>query len=146
MSDPPPPLPWTGRARRLRRNQTRHEALLWSKLRNRGLAGSKFHRQFAIGAYVVDFMCREHSLIVELDGGQHANQGEQDIRRTRWLEAQGFRVLRFWNNEVMENLAGVLQTIEAALFPSPRPSPEGEGFPNPLLRERVRAERAGEGK
>jgi Protein of unknown function (DUF559) len=72
-------------------------------------------------------MCREHSLIVELDGGQHAEQEEQDSRRTRWLEAHGFRVLRFWNNEVMDNLDGVLQTIEAALFPSPRPSPEGEG-------------------
>jgi len=84
--------------------------------------------------YVVDFVCYEAKLIVELDGGQHADQKEADEERTRWLASQGFRVLRFWNNDVLTNISGVMQVIEKNLpsprpsSPSPQPSPaRGEG-------------------
>ncbi|HUT48510.1 MAG TPA: endonuclease domain-containing protein [Alphaproteobacteria bacterium] len=109
----------TERAKRLRHELTRVERVLWHRLRDRGL-GVKFRRQHPIGRYVVDFVCIEAGLVVELDGGQHAVQHAQDAVRTRYLEAEGFRVMRFWNNEVAENIEGVLVTIEAALK---RPSP-----------------------
>jgi adenine-specific DNA-methyltransferase len=103
------------RARTLRRHSTGAEALLWSHLRNRALAGHKFRRQRPVGPYVVDFICLDQSLVVEVDGGQHARQRHEDTRRTKWLECQGLRVLRFWNHDVLQNLEGVLQTIEEAL-------------------------------
>ncbi|MDJ0943779.1 MAG: endonuclease domain-containing protein [Kiloniellales bacterium] len=115
----------TSRARELRRNQTRAEAKLWSALRNRQAAGLKFRRQVPLGPYVVDFFCLSASLVVEVDGGQHgAPDGRaQDARRTRWLEAEGYRVIRFWNNEVAENPEGVLTVIlEAAGADDPSPS------------------------
>ncbi len=115
----------TIRAQELRRNQTRAEARLWSALRNRQLSGLKFRRQVPLGPYVVDFFCLSAALVVEVDGGQHgAPDGRsQDARRTRWLEAQGYRVIRFWNNEVLENLQGVLVLIlEAATRDDPSPS------------------------
>ena len=115
-------------ARRLRRDQTRAEALLWSRLRNRRLNGYKFHRQYALERYIVDFVCREHRLVVEVDGGQHGRDNAADAVRSAWLGERGFRVLRFWNNEVMENLEGVLTTIAAALgTAAPNPLPPGEG-------------------
>jgi adenine-specific DNA-methyltransferase len=83
------------RARRLRRNQSDAEGVLWRHLRNRGLGGRKFRRQHPIGPYVVDFVCIEDRLIVEVDGGQHADPACGDAARTRWLEAQGYRVVRF---------------------------------------------------
>ena len=101
----------TERARRLRRGQTNAESKLWRCLRNRQLDGAKFRRQTPIGRYVVDFFCEEESLIVELDGGQHAIEIEADQARTYWLETHGYRVIRFWNNEVLENLEGVLERI-----------------------------------
>jgi len=79
-----------------------------------------------MGQYVVDFVCERACLIVEIDGGQHNERREQDEQRTSWLNAQGYSVLRFWNNEVVENMDGVLTTILKAL-PPPRPSPKGEG-------------------
>jgi very-short-patch-repair endonuclease len=99
------------RVRRLRRTSTDAEKLLWQKLRARQLGGAKFRRQTPIGPYIVDFVSFEHRLVVEIDGGQHnVSQGRQhDIKRTAWLEAQGFRVLRFWNNQVLTNLEGVLE-------------------------------------
>lgn len=99
------------RARRLRRASTEAEKLLWQKLRARQLSGAKFRRQTPIGQYIVDFVSFEHKLVVEIDGGQHnAPEGQQhDLERTSWLEAQGFRVLRFWNNQVLTNLEGVLE-------------------------------------
>ena len=103
------------RARTLRRHSTRAEALLWSRLRNRALAGHKFRRQHSVGPYVVDFVCLEQNLVVEVDGGQHALRRAEDAARTARLESQGLRVLRFWNHEVLQNLEGVLQTIEEAL-------------------------------
>ena len=93
----------------LRRNQTHVERLLWRAPRDRQLGGMKFRRQVPIGAYIVDFLCLEAMLIIELDGGQHTS--ETDEPRQTWLEQQGYRVLRFWNNEVTENLVGVLTVI-----------------------------------
>lgn len=101
------------RARSLRRNSTDAEQKLWQCLRNRQLAGAKFRRQVQIGNYIVDFLCPVARLIVELDGGQH--RPEDDAERTAFLEAQGFRLIRFWNNDVLCNLAGVLQVIEQEL-------------------------------
>jgi very-short-patch-repair endonuclease len=110
-----PPSPLTERARALRRNQTCAEALLWSALRGRRLEGRKFHRQFAIGPYVADFVCWSERLVIEIDGGQHDAGGGKDAERSAWLRARGFSVLRFWNDEVTENLTGVLAAIAGAL-------------------------------
>lgn len=95
-------------ARKLRSNSTDVERLLWSSIRSRQL-GAKFVRQFPIGTYVVDFACRSAHLVIELDGGQHRD--EIDAPRTAIIEAHGYRVIRFWNNEVIENLDGVLDAI-----------------------------------
>ena len=116
-------------ARALRVNQTDAETRIWSRLRNRGLNNAKFRRQIAIDPYIVDFVCSDHMLIVELDGGQHAEQAQADKERTRFLESKGYRVLRFWNNDVLENTEGVLEVILAELSkrPSPNPLPTGEG-------------------
>jgi len=127
-------------ARRLRANQTDVEKRLWSRLRNRGLLGLKFRRQLPLGDFVADFVCADHALVVEVDGGQHASTEVTDNGRTAWLEARGWRVIRFWNNEVNENLEGVLQAIasacgidvdaplsEAHRRPHPDPLPQGEG-------------------
>jgi len=100
-------------AARLRREQTDVEQRFWLAVRDRRLAGAKFRRQATIGSYVVDFLCVEKMLIVELDGGQHNEAA--DAGRTMFLEARGYRVLRFWNNEVLENFDGVLQTVSEAL-------------------------------
>jgi very-short-patch-repair endonuclease len=113
-----------GRARRLRENQTDVENKLWSQLRGRQLNGVKFRRQHPIGPFVVDFCCVERGLVVELDGGQHAEQGAADERRTKILERFGYRVLRFWDNELLNNLNGVLERISEVLEdPHPRPLP-----------------------
>ena len=101
-------------ARKLRRDMTDAEALLWWRLRGRQL-GAKFVRQFPIGDAVADFACRSARLVVELDGGQHVRAVEADALRTRMIEAHGYAVIRFWNNDVMENLDGVLQAISEHL-------------------------------
>ncbi|MGV8074636.1 MAG: endonuclease domain-containing protein [Syntrophobacteraceae bacterium] len=114
------------KARSLRKNQTDAERRLWYHLRDRRLAGYKFRRQHPIGPFIVDFVCRESWLIVELDGGQHASQVEEDRNRTAYLAAQGFRVVRFWNNQVLSDIQSVLTVIHGALAsdsPSPQPSP-----------------------
>ena len=100
--------------RKLRRQATDAETVLWLALRDRRLCGCKFVRQEAIASYVVDFACRDKQRIVEVDGGQHANS-PQDHVRDRRLEASGYRVLRFWNNDVLKNRDGVLQVIAEAL-------------------------------
>jgi very-short-patch-repair endonuclease len=97
-------------ARRLRREMTDTEALLWSRLRGQQL-GAKFTKQFPIGDAVADFACRSAKLVVELDGGQHALATEADAERTRMIEARGYVVVRFWNSDVMSNMDGVLETI-----------------------------------
>jgi len=120
-------------ARQLRKNMTDAERKLWNILRNRNL-GVKFRRQEPIGDYIVDFVCYEKKLIIEIDGGQHC-EDKRDKIRDRWLENQGFKVLRFWNNEVLSNIEGVVEIIKKNLFspsPSPQPSPtRGEGVSTP---------------
>ena len=111
-------------ARRLRRALTDAERLLWSRLRGRALRGWKLRRQHPVGAYVADFACLEARLVVELDGGQHGSEVAYDEARTRKLAKAGFRVPRFWNNDVLANIEGVLQTIAGAL---PSPASAGEG-------------------
>jgi very-short-patch-repair endonuclease len=107
----------TTHARALRKSQTDAEAILWSRLRNRQMAGRKFRRQVPLLGYVADFASLDAKVIIELDGGQHAEQLEADEKRTRALEAVGFIVLRFWNADVLANLEGVLETIHATLKP-----------------------------
>jgi len=110
----------TATARRLRANQTEVEKRLWSRLRNRGLLGLKFRRQVPLGDLVADFVCAEQALVIELDGGQHASSEARDQRRTAWLASRGWRVVRFWNNEVIENREGVcLRILEHLNGPSP---------------------------
>jgi len=110
-------------AAQLRRDATDAEAALWLELRGRRLQGFKFKRQWTLGVYIVDFCCLERRLVVELDGGQH-NEA-RDARRTAWLEGLGFRVIRFWNNDVLANLEGALHTIVMALKEaSPQPLPQ----------------------
>jgi very-short-patch-repair endonuclease len=122
------------RARDLRAGQTDAEQLLWHRLRNRGLEGWKFRRQHQIDQYIVDFVCADAALIVELDGGQHGDQVIYDERRRQKLETMGYQVLRFWNNDVLKNFDSVLEAILEALAspdPSPQPSPRrGEGARN----------------
>ncbi|MBB5274794.1 very-short-patch-repair endonuclease [Rhizobium rosettiformans] len=113
--DPTKRLPGkTVQARSLRNNDTEAEYRLWGDLRNRQLNGHKFSRQIPIGVYIVDFVCREQRLVVELDGSQHA-ENERDERRTEWLNVQGYSVLRFWNAEVLQERRAVLNTILAVL-------------------------------
>ncbi|MDF8331681.1 endonuclease domain-containing protein [Novosphingobium cyanobacteriorum] len=119
----------TARSRQLRRDATDAERKLWSVLRGRQLDCVRFNRQFPIGQFICDFVSRERRLVIELDGGQHAQATEYDARRTRFLESEGYCVLRFWNNEVMDNLDGVVTRIRLALanMPSPSPSRRREG-------------------
>ena len=107
--------PRTRRARTLRDESTAAEHRLWSVLRNRQLGGAKFRRQLPIDRYFADFACQDARLIVELDGSQHAAQAPYDEQRTRVLEAAGWRVLRFWNDEAVDNLEGVAAAILAEL-------------------------------
>lgn len=102
-------------ARYLRRNQTNVEKIFWSMLRNRQVSGLKFRRQVPIGNFIVDFVCLDLKFIIELDGGQHAMAVKKDIARTKYLESKGYKVIRFWNNEVIENLEGVFDTLTLAL-------------------------------
>jgi very-short-patch-repair endonuclease len=104
----------TRRVRQLRTNATDAETKLWFAVRDRRLAGFKFVRQKSIGPYVVDLICRDHKVIVEVDGGQHA-ESESDQVRDAYLASEGYRVLRFWNSDVLGNLDGVLRTILASL-------------------------------
>src|SRR5258706_16456141 len=109
----------TERARRLRRAATHAETALWYRLRSRRLNGYKFVRQEPIGPYTVDLICRDCGLIIEVDGGQHANN-TCDAVPDKWLTDQTYRVLRFWKNDVLGNMAGVLKTIGTALADSAR--------------------------
>ena len=102
-------------AKKLRRNMTDAERLLWQHLRNRDLGGYKFRRQRPIGPYIVDFVCLEKKLVVEVDGGQHAGQLELDAKRSGYLEDKGYRILRFWNNEVLKATESVLTVILSSL-------------------------------
>jgi len=115
-------------AKNLRNQMTEAEKFLWYMLKAKNFYGFKFRRQAPIGKYIVDFVCYDRKLIVEIDGGQHASLvKEQDEVRDQWLEKEGFTVLRFWNNEVLGNRNGVLERISAYLLPSPNPSHKREG-------------------
>ena len=102
-------------ARNLRNNPTDTEHILWQHLRNRNLAGHRFTRQYVIDNAIVDFACPNSKLAIELDGGQHDQQRNADNLRTKRLNKHGYRVLRFWNNEITQNIQGVLHTIQQAL-------------------------------
>jgi very-short-patch-repair endonuclease len=104
----------TLRSRNLRVNSTDAETTLWNRIRNRQIAGQKFVRQQPIGRYICDFVCRAKCVVIEVDGGQHA-ESARDAVRDRYLQNEGYRVLRFWNNEVLSNIEGVLSVIEDAL-------------------------------
>lgn len=102
-------------AKALRTNQTEAELKLWYHLRAHRFMDMKFKRQKPIGRYIVDFVCIEQRLIIELDGGQHADQMPYDQQRDAWLRSQGYTVLRFWNNDVMQELEGVLEQIRCVV-------------------------------
>jgi very-short-patch-repair endonuclease len=119
------------RARTLRQNMTEAERRIWQILRLNRMKDYKFRRQVPIGHYIADFVCHEARLIVEIDGGQHDRSSPRETERSGFLQSEGYRILRFWNDEVLANLEGVHQTIAAALgaSPPPKPSPlKGEGF------------------
>ena len=118
--------------RKLRNAPTDAEHRLWQYLRNRQLEGCKFRRQHPFGDYILDFACLERKIVVELDGGQHADNLQYDNARTDYLERCGFQVLRFWNNEVFNNIEGVAEVIlstlaQRATSSPPNPPLEGEG-------------------
>jgi len=148
-------------ARRLRASSTAAEVLLWRELRKFETKGTHFRRQVPIGPYVADFACMASRLVIEVDGSQHGEKPNRsrDERRTRWLESEGYRVLRFWNNDFARNPAGVLDVIYAALYatreaeptmlkhrrargitpprraPRADPPPPGEGSTEPTAQE-----------
>jgi very-short-patch-repair endonuclease len=115
-------------ARSMRAQPTDVERVLWQRLRHDiTLIGSHFGRQALIGSFIVDFASRKAKLVIELDGGQHDTQRAADDARTRQIEAKGYRLLRFWNHDVLGNLNGVLSEIQSVLTPTPDPPRKGEG-------------------
>ena len=117
----------TARSRELRNNATEAERKLWTFVSARKLAGVRFNRQFPIGPFICDFVSRTQKLVIEVDGGQHAVDVERDQARTAYLEAQGYRVIRFWNNDVLERIEGVVIEIERVLATCPPPTPPASG-------------------
>jgi very-short-patch-repair endonuclease len=118
------------RARVMRAEPTQAEQKLWRHLRHRlARPSSHFRRQVHLGHYIVDFVSHGLKIVIEIDGGQHAERAGHDAQRTRFLESEGYRVLRFWNNEVLGNIDGVLDVIQSAILPTPTPAPphKGEG-------------------
>ena len=113
----------TLKAQNLRNNATDAEKKLWTHLSRRQLNGFKFSRQMPVGPYICDFMCREAKLVVELDGGQHDERTGYDAARTEYIEASGYRLIRFWNTDVLSNIDYVLTAIAEALELPPTPSP-----------------------
>jgi len=110
----------TALARGLRNRATDAENLLWRHFRAKQLSGLKFRRQAQIGNYIVDFVCFENKLVIEVDGGQHASK-LNDKERERWLKKRGFKVIRFWNNDVLKDIESVLRSVweEISISPSP---------------------------
>lgn len=125
--------PSTAIARKLRRNETEAEKRLWGALRSRQFLGLKFRRQSPVAGFIADFLCEDMRIIVEADGGQHADN-VADVDRTARLQAAGYHVIRYWNNDIMNNLEGVLEDLRGRVSaitgqnPSPNPLPKGEGF------------------
>ncbi|TXC71127.1 endonuclease domain-containing protein [Sphingomonas ginsenosidivorax] len=116
----------TARSRELRANITLPEQRLWGCLSARKVGGVRFNRQFPIGPFVCDFVSRGAKLVIEVDGDSHGHSERADAARTRYIEDMGYRVIRFWNNDVMERLEGVVGEIERVLGDSPSPSPSRE--------------------
>jgi len=116
------------RARQLRKTATMAEVRLWAHLRRKQLDGFRFRHQHPLGSFIVDFLCPEARLIIEVDGGQHSEDNAHDFARTEWLEARGYRVVRFWNSDVLSKTEDVLAAILEALraCPPPYPTPQGE--------------------
>jgi len=114
-------------ARNLRKRFTDAEKLLWRYLRAKQLEGFKFRRQQPIGNYIVDFVCFEKRVVIEVDGGQHAVEREKDKERDKWLKGQDLKVLRFWNNEVLTNTRGVLEVIREHCLSHPPLAPPIKG-------------------
>ena len=116
-------------ARKLRHQSTEAERMLWKYLRAHRMAGCKFRRQVVIEPYIVDFVCIEARLIVEADGGQHLEQVGDDLNRSIFLESLGYKVMRFWDHEILCDIHTVLERIYSYLIeaPSPQPSPGGRG-------------------
>ncbi|RJR43465.1 MAG: endonuclease domain-containing protein [Deltaproteobacteria bacterium] len=119
-------------ARVMRKNMTDAERRLWYRLRDRRLGEWKFRRQHPVGPYIVDFICIEKKVVIEVDGGQHGEYEEADRQRTAFLTEQGYRVMRFWNHEVLQETDAVMDTIFGSLEdlpppPGPLPQPGREG-------------------
>jgi very-short-patch-repair endonuclease len=121
------------RARALRKNATEAEKLLWHRIRMWQLDDLKFRRQQPLGSYIVDFVCLEKRLIIELDGGQHAERKDYDSKRDAWLRDQGFIVFRFWNHNVLQNIESVADRIYQTVKNTPflSPSPQGGRMQKP---------------
>ncbi|MEO8602387.1 MAG: endonuclease domain-containing protein [bacterium] len=111
----------------MRRNLTDAERRVWNRLRARELRDLKFRRQVPIGRYIVDFCCFDHKVVIELDGGQHADRVDKDAERTEFLQRSGYRVVRFWNHDVMSDIDAVLLAIDEFIG-TPHPLPAGEGI------------------
>ena len=121
------------KSRELRKNMTSQERKLWNIIRNRQFFGYRFRRQFPIGEYIVDFICREKKIIIEIDGGQHNEKQniEYDNKRTEYLNSEGYQVVRFWNSEIDGNVEGVYEQLKvvfgiSSITPT-QPSPSREG-------------------
>jgi very-short-patch-repair endonuclease len=117
----------TSRAQQLRNMATPAECKLWLHLSRRQVAGVKFSRQIPIGPFICDFASRSAKLVVELDGGQNDENEGRDRQRTAYIEGMGFHVVRFWNNQVLENIESVVARIELALGNCPPPTPPASG-------------------
>ena len=111
------------RARALRQSMTDAERSIWRILRSAQMDGHRFRRQVPFGQYIADFVCHDARLIIEIDGGQHERSSRDEAKRTRFLEDQGYRIVRFWNNEVLSNLEGVGAIIARELRHHPHPDP-----------------------
>ena len=114
-------------AKNLRRRLTDTERLLWTYLRSKQIEGLKFRRQEPIGKYIVDFVCHEKLIVIEVDGGQHSANNGEDMKRDKWFSEQGYKVLRFWNNEVLTNINGVLEVIRENCLSHPPLTPPIKG-------------------
>lgn len=127
----------TETARKLRKNPTEAERVLWQHLRQKSIEGHRFRRQHPMGPYVLDFVCLEEKMVIEVDGGQHAADVVSDANRTFWLKKNGFKVIRFWNHEVLKNLEAVIRVIRLSLSgsndtPLLSPPPQGGRTEAPL--------------
>ncbi len=120
-------MPKIALAKKLRKEMTDAERTLWTRLRGKRFLGNKFRRQHPLGPFIVDFVCLNHGLVIEVDGGHHNDTLEYDLQRTQWLESKGFKILRFWNHEVLKCPAAVLGRIHQALSPHLSPPPQSGG-------------------